>query len=310
VSSVGLTAGYHSYSRRKETPKMEASPCKHFQTGYCKFREHCRKQHINEMCQEELCTTQTCIKRHPKVCKYFNTHCRFSDRCSYKLVTSRPHDNTGEIVAKITHLENCIREMSLQIIILEKEINLSKKDSQNTSTFKCDACCYEASSETVLKRHKTTKNKQKTNEHSTPERERTSTHNDSLNISSTYEERTEDNSHFLSPQATENIPPISTFKCELCSFESIHSGDLKGHLYLTHNQSIPNTFMLDNHKCHICDEVYNKSVLSKINHMIELHHFMNNTDVCTNCCKPNEVGVYHPESYEAISMICKDCVLI
>ena len=201
--------------------------------------------------------------------------------------------------------------MSVHILNLGKEINLSKKDSQNTSTFKCDTCCYEASSETVVKCHKTTKHKQKTKETpETPEKESTSTHNDSLNISNTFEERTQNNSPFLSPQATENISPISTFKCELCSFESIHSGDLKGHLYLTHNQSIPNTFKLDNHKCHICDEVYNKSVLSKINHMIELHHFMDNTDVCTNCCEPTEVDVYHPECYEAISMICKDCVLI
>ena len=262
------------------------------------------------MCQEELCTTQNCIKRHPKVCKYFNTHCRFGDICSYKHVTSRPHDNTGELVAKITHLENCIKEMSLQIRNLEKELNSSKKDLHHTSPFTCDSCSYEASSETVLKRHKTTKHKQKTNEHSTPEKERTSNHNESLNISNTFEERTEDKSPFLSPQATEKIPPISTFKCELCSFESIYSADLKGHLYLTHNQSIPNTFKLDNHKCHICDEVFNKSVLSKINHMKELHHFMDNTDFCKNCCERNEVGVYHAESYEAISMICKDCVLI
>ena len=43
---------WFSYLRRKimQQTDNEASHCKHFLNGYSKFRDHCNKQHINELC--------------------------------------------------------------------------------------------------------------------------------------------------------------------------------------------------------------------------------------------------------------------
>ena len=139
---------------------MEASQCKHFQTGYCKFREHCRKKHIIEMCQTQQCSSETCSKRHPKICKYFITFCKFGDKCCYKHVAtqskSKTLTDTKNIVAKLNSLKESINIISNQIVVLEKEIISIKK---SPIIFKCDECGYEASSETVLKLHVTTKHK-------------------------------------------------------------------------------------------------------------------------------------------------------
>ena len=182
----------------------------------------------------------------------------------------------------------------------------------------------------MLKRHVTAKHKKQ--KLSTPEKERTSTINDSLNISTPIEERTEDTSlslplHFEEidtpsiselpvqerenetsidspPKATEHIPPIPTFKCHLCSFEGTHSFALEAHLTFVHNETIPNT----TYTCHICNDIFKNSESFK-NHMThELHHFYDGTDVCANCRKPNEVGLYYLESWDAVLMTCKDCV--
>ena len=42
------------------------------QTGFCKFIEHCKKKHENIICEKiNECTTDKCIKRHPKLCKNY-----------------------------------------------------------------------------------------------------------------------------------------------------------------------------------------------------------------------------------------------
>ena len=86
---------------------MEASQCKYFQTGYCKFREHCRKKHVIEMCQTEQCFSETCSKRHQKMFKYFTTFFKLGDKCCYKhfATQSKTLTDTKDIVAKLKSLE-------------------------------------------------------------------------------------------------------------------------------------------------------------------------------------------------------------
>ena len=35
-------------------------------SGYCKFKETCRKRHIKEICQVTNCVKHMCVNRHPK----------------------------------------------------------------------------------------------------------------------------------------------------------------------------------------------------------------------------------------------------
>ena len=77
----------------------------------------------------------------------------------------------------------------------------------------------------------------------------------------------------------------------------------------THNPSIPHTSEWDYNKCSICNQVFNTSTFFK-SHIIELHNFSDNSNICRKCFEPNEVYTYRPEPYMAISMSCKTCELL
>jgi hypothetical protein len=174
--------------------------------------------------------------------------------------------------------------------------------------FNCDECGYGSSTETVLKRHMTTKHKNNSTKHnsviSAPEKERSISLDNSLQLELPVQERENETSIDSPPKATEHIQPISTFKCHLCSFQGTHSFALEAHLTFVHNEILPNTA----YTCHICNDIFTNSESFK-NHMThKLHHFYDGTDVYANCHKPNEVGLYYLESWDAVSMTCKDCV--
>jgi hypothetical protein len=59
--------------------------CKFNQYGFCKFLSKCRKQHINDICSNSQCNSNTCLLRHPRVCKYFSNYqrCKFAEQCAY-----------------------------------------------------------------------------------------------------------------------------------------------------------------------------------------------------------------------------------
>ena len=48
--------------------------------GYCRHRDNCRKQHINESCESSSCDVKSCLLRHPMECKFFNRYrrCKFN----------------------------------------------------------------------------------------------------------------------------------------------------------------------------------------------------------------------------------------
>ena len=283
---------------------MEAHACKHFQTGFCKFGNRCRKHHIKEICKNENCKSKSCNMRHPKPCKYYKVHqsCKFGDLCCYSHSIPTKQYDIAILVAKVNQMESTIKSMSEQIKLLEEEV-----DSHKNEQFSCEFCEYQASSTTVLKRHVTTKHRKE--KPSTTEKVRTSSINDSLNISIPIEERTED-TFISSPLHVEEIdtPAISQFKCELCKFESPSSHELQGHISFFHNPSLPHTSKWEQNKCGICSKVFNNTVHFK-NHMIELHSF-SLTDICMHCTESSEVGLYLAMPHQAIFLSCKKCELL
>ena len=154
---------------------------------------------------------------------------------------------------------------------------------------KCGECGYEASSETVLKRHKTSKHNEHNEHNPTPEKETSTEHDTSLQLLKSVDERAEvlysppqphDKDHIQTEEKT-----VLQFKCELCSFASVCSANLQSHLSFTHNPSIPHTSEWDYNKCYICNQVFNTSEFFK-NHMIELHNFSDDSNVFTKCFEP------------------------
>ena len=47
--------------------------CSFFKFGYCKHGETCRKLHLQELCENDVCENiQSCKKRHPVDCRYMD----------------------------------------------------------------------------------------------------------------------------------------------------------------------------------------------------------------------------------------------
>ena len=64
--------------------KMESEVCKFHQSGYCKFRDSCLKRPENAVYNDEN-YNGTCIRRHPRICRYFAQHkyCNLGKLCKY-----------------------------------------------------------------------------------------------------------------------------------------------------------------------------------------------------------------------------------
>ena len=64
---------------------MAITVCLHNKFGFCKYGEHCRKEHVEVVCENEECTVNECSKRHPRPCKYFREFgkCKFSEICAF-----------------------------------------------------------------------------------------------------------------------------------------------------------------------------------------------------------------------------------
>ena len=222
---------------------MEGVVCKHFQTGYCKFQQHCRKHHVKEICETEHCKTKACRYRHPKVCKLFTAHntCKFGEQCAYHHKITKAGNEITEIVIKINALENTLTLLSEKIIFLEEE--LKSKDmythSSSTQTYQYDKSDYKASTKPVLKRHTTTKHKENI---STPEKERCKDYDDSLKPMMTLDERAE---ALYSPPQPKEILTSMHLKCDICGHISESVAALQGHTSIRHDFNIPHTSKWD-----------------------------------------------------------------
>ena len=99
----------------------DASFCKHFKFGYCKFGEKCRKRHLKETCQTNDCNSKICNKRHPKICKFFSVNqvCKFGEACCYKHKLNATHSN---LLEEISALHAIISSMKDSIQALEDDI--------------------------------------------------------------------------------------------------------------------------------------------------------------------------------------------
>ena len=129
--------------------KDACTVCKHFQTGYCKFREHCKKRHEKTVCPSLHCSVKACTKRHPKSCKFYalNQFCKFGDSCCYKHVDSgNMFEQLKALQMKVGQLEQAVQALESEIVVL-KDIN------------NCDVCDFKATSKAGLKSHITKKHR-------------------------------------------------------------------------------------------------------------------------------------------------------
>ena len=100
--------------------------CRYIQTGYCKFKNLCRYRHIEEVCDVTDCESHECLKRHPRVCRYFQFrgYCKFSDHCAYA------HQERKE-VKEIEILKRRLDDALRRIGVLEKNTRMLSQPSFN-----------------------------------------------------------------------------------------------------------------------------------------------------------------------------------
>ena len=172
--------------------------CKFNQTGFCKFKQHCEKRHVDEICgNQSECEHGTCEKRHPKICRYFSKDrkCRHGEKCSYlhaqevyqqttfnenmTLLMLKHEKEITALTQEVNMLKSLLQSISLQLV-MTKQKEISNEDSpnmvdskdyedkENISTpepsFKCDLCNYKCEKITTMNKHKNTKHESGTNE--------------------------------------------------------------------------------------------------------------------------------------------------
>ena len=109
-----------------------AAVCKYNQKGFCKFGDHCRNRHINEICGSVVCAVEDCGLRHPLACRFhiLNGLCKFGNSCAYLHKDSEEKLKIGHLEIKLNATEDRVKE--LEDII--KEIKIKLEDSENDAS--------------------------------------------------------------------------------------------------------------------------------------------------------------------------------
>ena len=85
--------------------------CQYNKYGYRNYGNMCRNQHVETLCENDLCNVQNCSLRHPRNCKFFCEfgRCKFANYCKY-------NHETGNINNIIN------REESICLSLAEKNL--------------------------------------------------------------------------------------------------------------------------------------------------------------------------------------------
>ena len=109
--------------------------CLYNDTGFCKFRSECKKQHFQNVCQIENCDKK-CLDRHPKPCK-FKTKCKFmaENICAFNHESDIDCDSpNNEVLERMALIEKHVTKNEIK---LEKDFHeLFQKivDEQHTQS--------------------------------------------------------------------------------------------------------------------------------------------------------------------------------
>ena len=94
---------------------MDDIICSHFRYGYCKFQQHCQKQHVNVVCPDiPNCNNDLCFKRHPKACKNYAKY----NKCRFQQFAYSHEKNEHQ--SKVEKLEKEVNELKLEVEELKK----------------------------------------------------------------------------------------------------------------------------------------------------------------------------------------------
>ena len=108
------------------------SKCLYNDKGFFKFRDQCRKQHFNVVCEIKDCD-KSCRGRHPKPCKN-EERCRFLAKniCAYKhVILAHDDDELANLKKEVENLKSDNKRKKSEIIVITKELNYFKNQLKN-----------------------------------------------------------------------------------------------------------------------------------------------------------------------------------
>ena len=117
----------------------EVNICKYNQSGFCKYKDKCRRKHYSENCEDKSdCRAHNCPKRHPKECKNITKtgKCKYGDKCAYNhdaLTKENKYATLLEAVAhvmkkhddEILDMKQELHQMTSKVSQLENEMSLT-----------------------------------------------------------------------------------------------------------------------------------------------------------------------------------------
>ena len=100
--------------------------CRYNQSGYCKFKKHCFRKHIDTLCENDRCSNSDCKLRHPRNCRYYfrYKYCKFGQYCKFSHKEEKNEQSDKEIDILKFEMENIKRE------IIEKDKMIKHKESE------------------------------------------------------------------------------------------------------------------------------------------------------------------------------------
>ena len=212
--------------------------CKYNPTGFCKYKDACKKVHENKVCEQpRTCIRKDCNERHPKTCKHFSKEegCNFKNDCAYL------HDNDKNIQQnEINHAVSVVvTKHNNEIMAIQEEL---KKLKDTIETMKEKMCVLEKDAQEVLKN-----NSIEIQEEYTPEElGRDCNKSPQKEIEKTSIEANSKESYTKGGKATKKN--VQWINCEICSYKSKSENTVKKHTESKHKNI---------KKCTVCDEQFN-----------------------------------------------------
>ena len=80
--------------------------CIFFKYGYCKYKSKCKMNHLEDECKNDDCSSENCMKRHPKACFYWMKfgNCKLGCHCAYKHGKSKEFEKIEKIETKMNEV--------------------------------------------------------------------------------------------------------------------------------------------------------------------------------------------------------------
>ena len=210
--------------------------CKFNQTGFCKFKEHCKKEHNNEVCGNlNECKDEKFTKRHPNICKNFteDKNCRHKDRCAYlhtekvnyqttineqvTLLILKHEKDIAQLTEEVNTLKTLVNSMSLKLVSYSEnqdspELGNEEKDVEDEAVisdpkYECSLCNFKSEKQITLNKHMNTKHEECKS-----------------NATSNTQEIKEHRNSFVKNTLK------AKFYCDVCDFSSTNKKSLKKHM--------------------------------------------------------------------------------